>query len=338
MKAREIMNSAVVAVRPNTLISDVAKTLREHRISAAPVIDEAGSPLGMVSEGDLIGRDEAGRETRLDWWLSMLAEGEPLNADFLESVRSAERRARDVMTAPVVTVGEETEIDEIARLLTAHRIKRVPVLRDGRIVGIVSRADLVRALAESKMQLTGDGGRKGRTLTDAVSGIEQHLLHRQNRADRVGPAEPPPESDETAPMAADFRQLMADHERQEALHREERRRVAAEQRRLKMAQLIDHHISDENWRGLLHQARQAAERGEKELLLFRFPSQLCGDGGRAVNSADPSWPMTLRGEAAEICLRWERDLEPHGFRLGARVLEFPGGMPGDIGLFLTWAQ
>ena len=338
MKAREIMNSAVVAVRPNTLISDVAKTLREHRISAAPVIDEAGSPLGMVSEGDLIGRDEAGRETRLDWWLSMLAEGEPLNADFLESVRSAERRARDVMTAPVVTVGEETEIDEIARLLTAHRIKRVPVLRDGRIVGIASRADLVRALAESKMQLTGDGGRKGRTLTDAVSGLEQRFLHRQNRADRVGPAEPPPESDETAPMAADFRQLMADHERQEALHREERRRVAAEQRRLKMAQLIDHHISDENWRGLLHQARQAAERGEKELLLFRFPSQLCGDGGRAVNSADPSWPMTLRGEAAEICHRWERELEPHGFRLGARVLEFPGGMPGDIGLFLSWGQ
>jgi hypothetical protein len=242
------------------------------------------------------------------------------------------------MTAPVVTVGEETEIDEIARLLTAHRIKRVPILRNGRIVGIVSRADLIRTLADSKMLLTGDGGRKGGTLTDAIGGLEPRLLHRQNRADQVGPAEPPPESAETAPMAADFRQLMADHERQEALHREEHRRVAAEQRRLKVTQLIDHHISDENWRGLLHQARQAAERGEKELLLLRFPSQLCGDARRAVNSADPSWPTTLRGEAAEIYHRWERDLEPHGFRLGARVLEFPGGMPGDIGLFLSWGQ
>ena len=144
------MNSAVVAVKPDTPISDVAKTLRDHRISAVPVVNEAGSPLGVVSEGDLIGRDEAEREARLDWWLTLLAEGEALNPEFLASVRSSERRARDVMTAPVVTVGEEVEIDEVARLLTAHRIKRVPVLRDGRIVGIVSRADLVGALAERK--------------------------------------------------------------------------------------------------------------------------------------------------------------------------------------------
>ena len=144
------MNSAVVAVKPDTPISDVAKTLRDHRISAVPVVNEAGSPLGVVSEGDLIGRDEAEREARLDWWLTLLAEGEALNPEFLASVRSSERRARDVMTAPVVTVGEEVEIDEVARLLTAHRIKRVPVLRDDRIVGIVSRADLVGALAERK--------------------------------------------------------------------------------------------------------------------------------------------------------------------------------------------
>lgn len=151
MKAHEIMNSGVVAVRPDTPISDVAKTLREHRISAVPVIDEGGSPLGMVSEGDLIGRDEVDRKARLDWWLTLLAEGEALNPEFMASIQSPERRARDVMTAPVITVGEDTEIDEVARLLIAHRIKRVPVLRDGRVVGIVSRADLVRALAETKL-------------------------------------------------------------------------------------------------------------------------------------------------------------------------------------------
>jgi CBS domain-containing protein len=106
----------------------------------------------MVSEGDLIGRDDSDREARLDWWLTLLAEGETLNPAFLASIHSPERRARDVMTAPVVTIGEETEIDEVARLLTAHRIKPVPVLHDGRIVGIVSRADLVRALAERKMR------------------------------------------------------------------------------------------------------------------------------------------------------------------------------------------
>ena len=333
MKARDVMNTAVVAVRPDTPINDIAKTLREHRISAVPVIDEAGSPVGMVSEGDLIGRDEADREARRDWWLSLLSEGEAMNPEFLASVGSRERSARNVMVAAVVTVGEDAEINEIARLLTANRIKRVPVLRGGRIVGIVSRADLVRALAEIKIQPTVNGGGIG-----AGGGVEQRLVHPQERADRVRLAGPPLEPDETAPMAADFRQLMADHERQEALHREEHRRAAAKQRRLKVMQLIDQHISVENWHTLMHWARQAAERGEKEFLLLRFPSQLCGDAGRAVNAGSPNWPATLRGEASDMYLRWERDLRPHGFRLGARVLEFPDGIPADIGLFLSWGE
>jgi len=113
MKARHVMNSAVVAVRPDTPINDITKTLRAHRISAVTVIDEAGSPLGVVSEGDLIGRDETDREARVDWWLTLLAEGEALNPEFLASIHGPERRARDVMTAPVVTVGEETEMTRL---------------------------------------------------------------------------------------------------------------------------------------------------------------------------------------------------------------------------------
>ncbi len=73
-------------------------------------------------------------------------------------------------------------------------------------------------------------------------------------------------------------------------------------------------------------------------MLPRFPSQLGSDGGRAINVAEPGSPATLRGEAAEIYLRWERDLKPHGFDLAARVLEFPGGVTGDIGLFLVWGE
>jgi hypothetical protein len=71
-------------------------------------------------------------------------------------------------------------------------------------------------------------------------------------------------------------------------------------------------------------------------LLLRFPSELCSDGGRAINVAEPGWPATLRGEAAEIYLHWERELRSRGFGIAARVLEFPGGLLGDIGLFLTW--
>jgi hypothetical protein len=102
--------------------------------------------------------------------------------------------------------------------------------------------------------------------------------------------------------------------------------------------LVQEHIDEESWRRLLHQAREAAELGAKEFLLLRFPSGLCSDGGREINAPLPEWPKTLRGEAAEIYLRWERDLKPRGFHLAARVLDFPGGMPGDVGLFLVWGE
>ncbi|HEY1431662.1 MAG TPA: CBS domain-containing protein [Stellaceae bacterium] len=340
MKARDVMTSAVVSVSPETPISEVAKILRDNGISAVPVVDKAGAPVGMVSEGDLLGRNEADREARRDWWLTLLAEGETLSADFLGSLRAAERRAQDVMAAPVVTVGVEMEVSKIARLLTAYRIKRVPVLRDGRIVGIVSRADILRAVAAEAAEQTkaADRSRGGGQRTHPVASMERRSLHDQHEPEQAQPAEAPPVRDDTRLLAADFRRLAADHENQELQHRREQRRVAAEGRRRRVAELIEHHISEESWRSLIHQARLAAERGEKEFQLLRFPSQLCGDGGRAINAGEPHWPATLRGEAAEIYLRWERDLKPHDFRLSARVLDFPDGMPGDIGLLLTWGE
>ena len=147
MKAREVMTVAVVSVTPDTTTQETARILRDRGISAVPVVDEAGKPIGMLSEGDLVGRDDADRETRRDWWLTLLAEGEQLNPDFLASLRSPATRAREVMTSPVIAVDDDADIRDIARMLIDHRIKRVPVLRDGRVVGIVSRSDLVRRLA-----------------------------------------------------------------------------------------------------------------------------------------------------------------------------------------------
>src|SRR5271154_6595547 len=94
-----------------------------------------------------------------------------------------------------------------------------------------------------------------------------------------------------------------------------------------------------DWRELLHQARQGAERGEKEYLLLRFPSELCKDGARAINNPpNPDWPKTLQGEAMELYARWRDQLSPRGFHLAARVLDSPGGNPGDVGLFLFWGE
>src|ERR1700722_16209102 len=249
MKARDVMTAAVVSVGLETPTREIATLLRDHGISAVPVVDSVGAAVGMVSEGDLIGRDEAEREARRDWWLTLLADGETLNVDFLASLRATTRKARDVIAAPVVTVGEDTEVHEIARLLAAYRIKRVPVLRDSRIVGIVSRADLVRALAAEEVKpAAGDGG----MLAEAFAGIDRHFRHPWYSVGEPGPHAPPPASDDAALTASDFRGRMADHEHQKLEQSQELLRAAAEQRKDRVAELIDHHISDDNWRSLLH--------------------------------------------------------------------------------------
>ena len=332
--AGEIMTTDVVSVDPDASTRRIAKLLSARGISAVPVIDAAGALIGMVSEGDLIGRNDDDRRARRDWWLTMLAEGEHLHPDFLASLHEPDQPARSVMSSPVITVGEATELSEIAKLLLAHHIKRVPVVRDGRVVGIVSRADLVRALTTEAPKNASH--KAGGLFAEAVTNIEDHLRHLQygRHAEVVAAVAEP----ETAEMtAADFCALVADHQRQEAERKDADRRAFVEQRNHHVADLINQHVSDATWRQLLAKARHAAEGGAREFSLLRFPSALCTDGGRAINADQPNWPRTLRGEAAELYLRWEHDLKPHGFPIAARVLDFPGGTPGDIGLFLRWA-
>ncbi len=334
MNASEIMTRDVIAVRPETPTGHIANVLLDNGISAVPVTDESGAPVGIVSEGDLIGRNEIDREARRDWWLALLAEGDPLSPEFIAGLEKKERVARDVMSAPVVTVDEDTDIHEIARLLQSYHIKRVPVIRDGCVVGIVSRADLLRALAR---QPPATPPRREGFLSGIFSGIDERFAHGHHEAapTRRSAAKRP---DDPSPNAGDFRRLVDDFERKEVDERETEHRARVEERRQTVARLIDEHISDEGWRTTIHRARAAAERGDKEYLLLRFPCQLCSDGGRAINITEPDWPATLRGDAAEIYLRWERDLKPRGFHLLARVLDFPDGVPGDVGLFLRWGK
>jgi len=151
MKAHDIMTDAVISVRPDTPIRTIARVLVDNGISAVPVVDDDGMPIGMVSEGDLVGRNQTEREARRDWWLTLLAEeGETLSPEFLAYLHSPKGTARDIMSSPVITVDENTDAGAIARLLSAHRIKRVPVVRDGHIIGIVSRADLLYALSPGR--------------------------------------------------------------------------------------------------------------------------------------------------------------------------------------------
>jgi CBS domain-containing protein len=147
MKAMDVMTTAVVTVDPETKIEDIARRLIENRISAVPVVDGAGKLCGLVSEGDLMRRPESQTERHRSWWLEALTSPEELTQDY---VKTHGLHARDVMTHPVITVPEEATVEEIASILEKHRIKRVPVLRNGKLVGIVSRANLLHGLIARK--------------------------------------------------------------------------------------------------------------------------------------------------------------------------------------------
>lgn len=153
MNARDVMSKPVVSVHSDTPTREIARLLVEKGISAVPVVDANGALIGMVSEGDLLHPERRTRESRGQLWLEILAEGEPIPSELLAWLHSQNHSARAVMSAPVISVTEDTELGEIARVLVTHRIKRVPVVRGGRVTGIVARDDVLRALTSSKTDL-----------------------------------------------------------------------------------------------------------------------------------------------------------------------------------------
>ncbi len=151
MDAKDIMTAEVATVAPDTSVREIAALLLERRISATPVLDGAGHLVGIVSEGDLMKRQDIGTAGARSWWLDLVSSSEARAADY---VKSHGATARDVMSTSMVTVSPDTPIGKIAEMLEKHHIKRVPVVADGKLVGIVSRADLLRALVAQKEHVT----------------------------------------------------------------------------------------------------------------------------------------------------------------------------------------
>ena len=147
MRAMDVMTTPVITVTPETSVQDLAKLLSERGISGVPVV-EGERLVGIVSEGDLLHRAETGTERRLQkrrsWWLDSFAVNEEAARDY---VKAHGQRVRDIMSREVISVADTTDLAEVAMLLETKLIKRVPVVRDGKLVGIISRANLVRALA-----------------------------------------------------------------------------------------------------------------------------------------------------------------------------------------------
>jgi CBS domain-containing protein len=152
MKARDVMVSPVITVTPNSSVRELAQTLLKNRISGVPVVDYQGQLVGIVSEGDLLHRSEAGTEPRRSRGLRLVtrvANG-ILAAEY---IKAHSRKVADIMVRNVITADPETQLDEIAILMEQNSIKRVPIVSKGQLVGIVTRANLIQAVASKNVGL-----------------------------------------------------------------------------------------------------------------------------------------------------------------------------------------
>ena len=142
MNAGEVMSRNPIAVPAEAGLAEALQLMFDHHISGLPVVDGKAGLVGILTEGDLLRRSEIGTAGQRSRWLDLLITGRLAN----EYVRTHTRRVDDIMTRDVVSVAEDTPLTEVVRLMERHRIKRVPVVRDGALIGIVSRADLLRAI------------------------------------------------------------------------------------------------------------------------------------------------------------------------------------------------
>jgi CBS domain-containing protein len=169
MRAMDVMTANVITVGPDTSVQDLARLLSERGISGVPVVNSEERLVGIVSEGDLLQRAEAGTDPRpaprRSWWLNTIAKKDDLAGDY---VKSYGRKVKDIMTTDVVSVTDTTQLADVAVLLETKRIKRVPVVHDGKIIGIVSRANLVRALAAMNNEPATDANDDDRTIRDKL--------------------------------------------------------------------------------------------------------------------------------------------------------------------------
>ena len=183
MRVQDVMTRSVISVRPDTQLREVARLLDEHRISGVLVVDEQGALLGVVSEADFLVEAQGGaavlRRSPIARLFGRAGDaGAPGDRHFAST-------ARELMTSPVITIGPAELIADAAAVMTRERINRLPVVEDGRLVGIVTRADLVRSYVRSDEQLA-EGHPRGRPRPDPVAGSEGVRGHRR-RWDRDDP-------------------------------------------------------------------------------------------------------------------------------------------------------
>lgn len=170
MEARHVMTSPTITIGPDAPVRDAIKTMLLAHVSGLPVVDAEGQLVGLLSEGDLLRRAEIHTEKHRPKWLDFLLGPGRSAQDY---VKSHSRRVADMMTAEPIAVDEATPLEEVVALMEKRRIKRVPVLRANRLVGIVTRSDLLRAFLNATEAVPAASGGDADISQDLVTEIEQ---------------------------------------------------------------------------------------------------------------------------------------------------------------------
>jgi CBS domain-containing protein len=164
MIVADVMTRNVISIAPEATVEEAATLMLSRRISGLFVVDQAGDLVGVITEGDLLRRDELGTERGRPWWLKLLVSPARQAADF---TRAHGRHVRDVMTADVIGVADTAPLETVVATMERARIKRVPVTRDGQVIGVVSRADLLRALV-SRVKQAGPAAQDDMAIRTAI--------------------------------------------------------------------------------------------------------------------------------------------------------------------------
>ena len=143
MKATDVMTTRIISVEPDTTVLEAARQMLQHHISGLPVIDKAGTLVGILSEGDFLRRGETHTERKHTRWVEFLIGPGKMAAEY---THSHGKKVAEVMTDQVHTVDEDTSLEDVVEMMERHRIKRVPVIRGTRVVGIITRSNLLHAM------------------------------------------------------------------------------------------------------------------------------------------------------------------------------------------------
>jgi CBS domain-containing protein len=333
--ASDVMTSPVVTVGPDESARAAAEAMLRLHVSGIPVVDGEGRPLGVVSESDFRFPDCATRDRQREAWVAILSGGQDIAATYLDALERDGETVRQIMCKPALCVDQDAPIIDVADMMTQHRVKRILVTRLGAVVGVITRADLLRFFAPTEREPAVP------MTAEAFEVLREDI---RTALAKLRPAAPPPPPSPAAPepegavTAASLKEMVDAFERSKSqMHQEALRQTSAKREEL-VKELLGARFTDSEFANLMNLAREAARRGGSSVAAMTFPAALCTDGGRAINLPDPDWPATLRGKAADFFLRWNKELKPLGFALSARIVSFPDGFPGDAELSLVWGR